>query len=217
MPLTTGKHITLLRDTMDAAIAYGLALEKAQEARDTLEGFLDSCRHTGAGDAAVETILSFVTATEEDRMLAPGYLAEQWAERDEDPAPAVQNEPTVPSAEDRFGKAPEGFEWLDCAGLCDREGNEDPGLADCALMLAPAVCEEYPDGGHDVPWRLQSGLGHHGTGWDLPCAVLDLMEHLGRPSDSEAVLIELAPSVEPSPTPPGCITGRMIPHERPAS
>lgn len=96
--MTSGKNITLLRDAMNAAIAYGLALEKAKDARDTLEGFLNTCRETGADVATVETMLSFVTATEEDHLLAPGILAEEWAKGDEErteQGPVAHREPQV--------------------------------------------------------------------------------------------------------------------------
>ena len=123
------------------------------------------------------------------------------------------HEDTVPSVEDRFGPAPTSHEWLDLAGLCDSEGNPDPGLVDCAVMLGPDVLKEYPDGGLDVPWALRVGLD--GVAFDLPCAVLAMLDHIGRPSATEAVVVEIA--VPMTPLKPGTVTARTVEHTRPAS
>ena len=131
-PLTTERNITLLRDTMNAALRYTTALSKAGDAREELRGFLDSCRATRAGDATVDTILSFVSAEEENHMLAPGSVEEDY--RDEDCAPYM---PDLDLAEvdSRYAFAVNGM--AGCGFLIPQEGGVLLGDEDFVALMGP--------------------------------------------------------------------------------
>ncbi len=132
----------------------------------------------------------------------------------ERPDRAPEHEETVPSVEDRFGKALEGFEWFDLAGLGDKDGNDDPGLADCAVLVSLKVLEKWDETGPEanIPWSVSRppDLAETGRGWDLVCTVCDILDAMGRPDRTQAAIIELVPGTE-------VVTARTIRHERPTS
>jgi len=213
------RHMTLLRDTMTAALAYSDAMGEAAKQRESLVGFLEECRTVGISDAAMEPVLKAVTASEEDRLMAPGALAEDYwdealAARAEDDAYDAKvlaagphpDDPPVPSLEERFGTCVAGHEWFELAGLGDKDGNADPGLAFVPVAVAVGVLNtEIADGPGNTPWRLDSGTGYEGTAFDLPCAVLDMMDALGRPvvEDREYVRVFWHPTLD------GTLTAEM--------
>lgn len=129
-------------------------------------------------------------------------------------AEAHNEEETVPSVEDRFGKALEGFEWFDLAGLGDKDGNDDPGLADCAVLVSLKVLEEWDETGPEanIPWSVpdEDGGRHRGKGWDLCCTVCEILDAMGQPDRTQAAIIELVRDTK-------VVTARTINHERPTS
>ncbi|MCY4582475.1 MAG: hypothetical protein OXE50_06725, partial [Chloroflexi bacterium] len=213
------KHMTLLRDTMTAALAYDAALQESATQRDTLRGFLDSCRHVGIADTAMDPILKAITVCEENSCLAPGALAEDY--RDEELAARAEDDaydakvlaagphpddPPVPSLEERVGANVPGHEWFELAGLGDKEGKPDPGLAYVPVAVARGILNgEIADGPGDTPWRLDSGTGYEGTSFDLVTAVLDMVDALGRPvvADGEYVRVFWHPTLD------GTLTAEM--------
>lgn len=132
-PLTTERNITLLRDTMNAALRYTTALSKAGDAREELRGFLDSCRATRAGDATVDTILSFVSAEEENHMLAPGSVEEDY--RDEDRTPPYMPDLDFSEVDSRYSFAVNGM--AGCGFLIPQDSGRLVGDEDFAALMGP--------------------------------------------------------------------------------
>ena len=227
------KHMTLLRDTMTAALAYDAALQESADKRHTLHGFLNTCREVGMSDDAIEPILKAVTTCEENWMLAPGSLADDYWDEVRAEAEAIDgdaarrpsaedddatydakvlaagphpDDPPVPSLEERFGTCVAGHEWFELAGLGDKDGKADPGLAFVPVAVAVGILNgEIADGPGDTPWRLDSGTGYDGTSFDLATAVLDMVDALGRPvvEDREYVRVFWHPTLD------GTLTAEM--------